>query len=221
MTPIAFETPAKLRAWLAKNAATKTELWILFYKVRSKRKSVRYPEALDEALCVGWIDGILKRLDDESYIQRFTPRKKDSYWSSVNIRKAEALIASGRMKAAGLAAFERRDASAARRYSFENRTQDLPPKALATLKKNKPAFTFWQAQPASYRKMATWWLASAKKEETKARRLEQFIAHHAKGERIPQFVSPRKSAKASRGKRAPTQPMGTARGSRTRSAGSG
>lgn len=200
MDPKPFATPAALRAWFAKHHAKEKELWILFYKVSSDKKSVRYPEALDEALCVGWIDGIVKRIDDESHMQRWTPRKKGSYWSSVNIKKAEALIAAGRMKAAGLAAFEARDKSAAARYSFENAPQELPRAALAELKKSKAAFAFWQEQPPSYRKAVAWWIASAKKEETKARRLALLLKHTRAGERIPQFVSPGKAGKPARKK---------------------
>lgn len=194
--PRTFATPAKLRAWFEKNHATKTELWIKYYKVASGKKGVVYREALDEALCFGWIDGQAKGIDESSYMQRWTPRKKGSYWSAVNIRKAEALIAAGRMAPAGLAAFEARDASAALRYSFENRPRDLPREAAAEMRRNPAAWAFWSAQPPSYRRAATWFVVSAKKEETKARRLAQLVACSAKGERIPQLVSPaRREAK--------------------------
>jgi len=188
--PKLFRTVKELRAWFAKHHAKESDLWMRYYKVGSAKECVRYQEALDEALCVGWIDGQSKGIDDESYAQRWTPRKKSSYWSSVNIRKAEALIAAGRMKKAGLAAFEARDKSAAARYSFENRPQELPPAMLAQLKKNNAAWAFWREQPPSYRKTATWLVVSAKKDETKAKRLQLLIDHAARGERIPQLVSP-------------------------------
>lgn len=179
-----FATAGKLRAWFAKHGATKTELWIRFHKVGSGKKSVTYPQALDEALAVGWIDGVRKRLDDASYVQRFTPRREGSYWSAVNIAKAEALIAAGRMTPAGLAAFEQRDRSAAKRYSFENRPQDLPPEATAALRADAKAWAFWAAQPPGYRKTATWFVVSAKKDETRAKRLATLIDRCARGERL-------------------------------------
>lgn len=188
--PIAFENPAALRAWYDKNHSKANELWIRFYRLASRKATVTYPEALDEALSVGWIDGIRKRADDDSYIQRFTPRKEKSYWSTVNIQKAEALIAAGRMRPAGLTAFEARDAYVTRRYSFENRPRDLPPDALAALKRDTKGWTFWRHQPASYRQAAAWWIVSAKRSETRKRRIVLLIEHSRKRERIPQFVSP-------------------------------
>jgi uncharacterized protein YdeI (YjbR/CyaY-like superfamily) len=164
---------------------------------------VRYQAALDEALCFGWIDGQNKGIDDESYVQRWTPRKKGSYWSAVNIEKAQRLIAEGRMMPAGLAAFEARDKGAPARYSFENAPQELPPAMEKELRADKAAWAFWKEQPPSYRRAATWIVLSAKKEETRLRRLRSLIAHAAKGERLPQLVSPAKkrparAAKASR-----------------------
>lgn len=195
MDPKPFREPAALRAWFAKHAAKESELWIKFYRIKSGKKSVTYPEALDEALCVGWIDGIRKSLDDESYIQRWTPRKKGSYWSTVNIKKAEALIEQRRLTPAGQAAFDARDAKAAARYSFENRPHELPLDALATMKKDRAAWTFWQEQPAGYKRVAAWFLVSAKQDATKERRLALILKHARAGERIPQFVSPGKPIK--------------------------
>jgi uncharacterized protein YdeI (YjbR/CyaY-like superfamily) len=188
--PRAFPSPSALREWFDGNHLEAQELWIRFYKLDSGKPSVTYPEALDEALCVGWIDGIRKRLDDESYIMRFTPRKKSSYWSTVNIRKARALVATGRMRPAGLAAFRMRDASAERRYSFENRPRDLPADALASLRQHKEAWAFWSEQPASYRRAVAWWIVSAKGSDTRERRIALLIDRSRKDERIPQFVSP-------------------------------
>src|SRR5262245_30886310 len=170
-TPRSFGKPETLRAWFARHAGRDRELWIRFFKVDSGKPSVTYPEALDEALAVGWIDGVRKRLDEESFLQRFSPRKPRSYWSTVNIRKAEALIAAGRMMPAGLAAFNERHASAAKRYSYENRPRDLAPPARAALEANPAARAFWEKQPPGYRRLAAWYVMSAKQEATRARRL--------------------------------------------------
>lgn len=194
-TPRLFKTREAFRAWLAKNHDKKGEIWLRYHKAGSGKTSVVYKEALDEALCFGWIDGVVKGIDDASYIQRWSPRKKGSYWSAVNIKKAEALIAQGRMTPAGLAAFAARDKSAKARYSFENRPQDLPPAALARLKGNKAAWAFWQEQPPGYRRTATWLVVSAKKDETRAKRLELLIECSARGERLPALVSPARAKK--------------------------
>jgi len=191
---LAFKSPAALRAWFEKNHDA-AELWIRFYKLDLGKPSVSYPEALDEALCVGWIDGVRKRADDESYIQRFTPRKPRSDWSTVNINKAKALLAAGRMRPSGLAAFKARDASAARRYAFENRPDDLPTFAAAELRKYEGAWRFWEDQPPSYRKAITWWIVSAKREETRAKRIAILIEHMRRAERIPLLVSPTRKAR--------------------------
>jgi uncharacterized protein YdeI (YjbR/CyaY-like superfamily) len=188
--PRPFARFEELRAWFARHSSRESELWIRFFKVGSDRPSVTYPEALDEALAFGWIDGVRKRLDDESYLQRFTPRRPSSYWSAVNIRKAEALIAAGRMTPAGLAAFARHDASAARRYSFENRPQDLPLDARAVLKANAAAWASWEKHPPGYRRLATWYVVSAKREDTRARRLAELVERLARGERLRQITSP-------------------------------
>lgn len=196
--PIAFATPRELRAWFAKHAATEKELWIKYYKVRAAKTSVRYQEALDEALCVGWIDGQVRSIDDESYMQRWTPRRKGSSWSAVNIAKAVALIATGRMKKGGLVAFEARDKDAGMRDSFENPPQELPPELEKELRKDKAAWSFWKTQPPSYRKAATWIVVSAKRADTRERRMRLLIERSARGERIPQLVSPGKKRSAKR-----------------------
>lgn len=145
--PKPFRNPAQLRAWFASHAAKESELWVLFYKVHTAKPTVTYLEAVDEALSVGWIDGKVRRVDDASYMQRFTPRRPESNWSSINIRKAQALIDVGRMNPAGLAAFGQRDKSASRRYSFENAPADLPREAFAQMRQNRKAWDFWEAQP--------------------------------------------------------------------------
>jgi uncharacterized protein YdeI (YjbR/CyaY-like superfamily) len=179
-----FRTAGALRAWLQRNHATARELWIGMHRKGSGRPSITYPEALDEALCFGWIDGVRKKLDATSYVQRFTPRKPKSYWSLVNIRHAKRLQAEGRMAPAGLAAFAKRDEKQARKYSFEART-GLDAVSLRELRRNKAAWKFFEAQPPGYRRVAGWWVASAKRDETRRRRLAVLISHSAKGERIP------------------------------------
>jgi uncharacterized protein YdeI (YjbR/CyaY-like superfamily) len=179
-----FTSPAELRAWFAVNHARARELWVGFYKKSSGKPSVTYAEALDEALCVGWIDGVRKRVDDDRYVIRFTPRKPGSYWSAVNTRKAEALRARGRMRAAGLAMFEARDPERTKRYSFEREGASLPPAFERAFRKNRSAWEFFQAQPPSYRKPVTWWIVSAKQDETKQRRLAKLIEACAGGRRL-------------------------------------
>ena len=188
--PIRFKDPAALREWFEKNHARVGELWIRFYRLDSGKASVTYPEALDEALCVGWIDGVRKRVDEESYIMRFTSRKRGSYWSTVNIRNVERLLAAGRMRPAGLKAFEGRDASAERRYSFEQRPHDLPADAVSELKKDVRAWGHWREQPPGYRRAVAWWIVSSKKPGTRAKRIALLLEHSRAGERVPPLVSP-------------------------------
>lgn len=173
-------------------------MWIFSYKAHSGKPTVTYGQAVDEALSMGWIDGKVKRVDEESFMQRFTPRRPHSYWSSVSIRKAKALIAAGRMTRGGLATFEQRNKSAGRRYSFENRPNDLPREALAEMKKDRKAWEFWTDQPPGYRRVVSWFVLSAKRDETRARRLAAVIAHAAQGRRLPQLISPERAIPASR-----------------------
>ena len=184
MTPTFFRTPADFRSWLDRHHAAEKELWVGFYKVKSGKKGMVYRGALDEALCYGWIDGLVRRVDEESYAQRFTPRKKDSTWSLVNIRRVKELIANGRMHAAGLAAFEGRDEKKAGLYSFEQSQVRLAPAFARQLKANPAARAFFEAQPPGYRRLATWWVMSAKKDETRARRFVTLLDDSAAGRRI-------------------------------------
>jgi uncharacterized protein YdeI (YjbR/CyaY-like superfamily) len=174
-----FETPAELRAWFEDNHETVKEAFIGYYRNGTDRRSVSYAEAVDEALCFGWIDGISFRVDDEVTTNRFTPRRAGSYWSTVNIGKVERLLAEGRMAPAGIAAFERRDASAEARYSYENRPADLPAEMLARLRTDDAARRYWEGQSATYRRTAAFWVTSAKQEATRQRRLAQLIADSA------------------------------------------
>ena len=188
LTPTFFRTPVAFRAWLATNHAKADELWVGFYKKDSGRPSLTWPESVDEALCAGWIDGIRKRIDDVSYMIRFTPRKAGSVWSRVNIGRAQALITQRRMRPAGLEAYEARQANKAGIYSYEQRPADLPAPYARLLKREKAAWAFFADQPPYYRKVAAWWIVSAKKEETRLTRLEKLAACSARGTRLPEFT---------------------------------
>ena len=171
MKPKFFSTPRAFRAWLDRHHADTTELWVGFYKKDSGRPSITWPESVDEALCVGWIDGLRKSIDERSYMIRFTPRKPGSIWSAVNTRRANELIRAGRMAVAGLRAFEGRDPKKTNLYSFEQRTAAmLHPAFEKRFKANHDAWKFFQSQPEGYRRVAIFWVMSAKQEETRARR---------------------------------------------------
>jgi uncharacterized protein YdeI (YjbR/CyaY-like superfamily) len=188
-----FSSPADLRKWFARNHASATELWVGYYKKSSGRPSVTWPESVDEALCFGWIDGIRKSVDESRYTNRFTPRKPRSTWSAINIKRARALADEGRMRPAGLKAFEARRENRSGIYSYEQRRARLEEPYAGVLRGNKAAQRFFEAQPASYRKVVGWWVVSAKKEETRRKRLKQLIADSAEGRRISQFTSSRPS----------------------------
>jgi uncharacterized protein YdeI (YjbR/CyaY-like superfamily) len=183
MRPTFFRTPAAFRKWLAKNHRTAAELWVGFYRKDSDRASITWPESVDEALCVGWIDGIRKRFDAVSYVIRFTPRKTESTWSAINIKRVEVLTAEGRMRVAGIAAHGRRKENRSGIYSYEQRPVELPRKYAAMLKKDRAAWTFHQAQPPGYRKIIAWWILSAKREETRLKRMKGLIDSSARGVR--------------------------------------
>ncbi len=184
MTPTCFETAAAFRRWLRAHHRTAAELWVGFLKASAGGRSITYAEARDEALCVGWIDGLRRRLDDARYVIRFTPRRPGSIWSQVNLARMRALEAEGRVTAAGRAVFERRDPAMSVRYSFERAHVALDPAYEHQLKANRAAWAFFEAQPPSYRKPVTWWVMSAKQEATRQRRLAILIADSTKGLRI-------------------------------------
>ena len=193
MDPIFFTTPRELRLWFEANHETAAELIVGFHRKSTGRPSLTWPEAVDEALCFGWIDGVRRRIDETSYTNRFTPRKPRSNWSAVNIARVAELTAEGRMRPAGLAAFERRTEARSAVYSYEQRhLAELEPAERAALEANEAARTFWEAQPPGYRTTATYWVASAKRPETRARRLAQLIEDSAAGRRIRQLTSPAK-----------------------------
>jgi uncharacterized protein YdeI (YjbR/CyaY-like superfamily) len=193
MNPKFFKTPKEFRKWLEANHTKATELWVGMYKKSTGKASITWPEAVDEALCFGWIDGIRKSLNDESYMNRFTPRKARSNWSAINIARVKELTEQGRMTPAGLAAFELRKENRSGIYSYEQRSVDLPEPYAKVFKANPKAWTFFESQSAWYRKSVNWWILSAKREETRNKRLEQLIEYSAKGQTVPEYTRTPKS----------------------------
>ena len=186
--PIFFETPAEFRAWLDKHHAEESELLVGFHKTSSGRPSMTWPESVDQALCFGWIDGVRRSLGDDSYTIRFTPRKPRSTWSAVNVKRAQALIEEGAMRPAGLAAFERRTDDRSGIYAYEQRKMaKLEPDDEREFQANERAWKFFSAQAPWYRRNATHWVTSAKRPETRAKRLATLIKVSAKGEKIPGY----------------------------------
>lgn len=189
--PRFFATPAALRAWFEEHHATATELVVGYYKKASGKPSITWPASVDEALCFGWIDGIRRSLSADAYTIRFTPRKPTSIWSAVNVANVERLTKAGRMKPAGLAAFAARTAARTGVYAFERAaTAVLTPAQERALRGNRRAAAFFDAQPPWYRKAAIHWVISAKREDTRERRLRQLIADSAAGRTIPPLTRP-------------------------------
>ena len=178
-----FESGEGFRAWLEERHASESELLLGFYK-KELARGISYAEALDAALAFGWIDGVRKRLNAEAYTIRFTPRKARSIWSAVNIKRAKELEAAGRMAPAGLRAFHERDEKRAKLYSYERAAAKLDPGLAAKLRANRNAAEFFDAQPPGYKRLMSFWVMSAKKEETRERRLSALIAKSAKGKHI-------------------------------------
>ena len=179
-----FNSASEFRQWLEANQDKVSELWVGFYKKDSGKTGITYAEAVDEALCFGWIDGIKKRVDDISYMHRFTPRKLKSNWSLTNTRRAEKLKRLGRMQPSGLKKFEARDPRRSGIYSFENRPRKLEDIYEKKFRANQKAWEFFQAQPPGYQRTASWWVMSAKKEATRWRRLASLTDDSAKGRRL-------------------------------------
>jgi uncharacterized protein YdeI (YjbR/CyaY-like superfamily) len=184
VNPKFFKTPEAFRKWLAANHAKSKELSVGFYKKSTGKPSITWPESVDEALCFGWIDGIRKSIDEESYQIRFTPRKPGSVWSAVNIRNVERLIKEERMQPAGLKAYELRTANRSGIYAYEQRSPELIEPYLGKLKRNKAAWKFFAAQPPGYRKLMNWFIVSAKLEETRLKRLARVIEASEKEQRL-------------------------------------
>lgn len=183
MKPIYFASPAEFRAWLEKHHDKESELLVGFHKRETGKPSMTWPQSVDEALCFGWIDGVRKGVDDERYTIRFTPRKPKSNWSNVNIRRVAELKELGRMTPAGLKAFETRETK--RDYAYEEtRSRTFTPELEKQFRANKKAWAFFEKQPPGYRKTLTFWVTSAKREETRQSRLEKLIAASAAGKRV-------------------------------------
>jgi uncharacterized protein YdeI (YjbR/CyaY-like superfamily) len=183
--PTFFATPADFGAWLQQHHETEKELLVGFYKRGSGRPSLTWPESVDEALCFGWIDGVRRSRDEESYTIRFTPRKPGSTWSAVNVGRVEELTRLGRMRPAGLAAFEKRSEAKTGTYAYEQKEgAELEKAEEKQLCANKAAWEFFQAQPPWYRRNAIWRVVSAKKEETRTKRLAKLIEESAQGRRL-------------------------------------
>jgi uncharacterized protein YdeI (YjbR/CyaY-like superfamily) len=179
-----FRTPGDLRKWFAKHHGTEDLLWVGFYKRDSGEPSITWQESVDEALCVGWIDGIRKSIDERRYKIRFTPRRRNSVWSAVNIGRVAELKKEKRMQPAGLEAFAARRENRSGIYSYEQRPVELPEPYASALARHARAAAFLAAQPPSYRKLATWWVLSARKEETRASRLDKLIEASLAGKRV-------------------------------------
>jgi uncharacterized protein YdeI (YjbR/CyaY-like superfamily) len=178
-----FNTPAEFREWLEENHDCSSEIWLGFYNKRGDKKSITYRDALEEALCFGWIDGVRKSIDETTYKQRFTPRRPNSYWSAVNIRRADELARLGRMAAPGAKAFAQRTSDSGK-YSFESRPKKLPLAYQRQFKANRTAWEFFCAQAPWYQRTSTFWVVSAKREETRQRRLATLMSDSEKGRRL-------------------------------------
>jgi uncharacterized protein YdeI (YjbR/CyaY-like superfamily) len=192
--PTFFASPDEFRAWLEEHHATENELFVGFYKKATGKQTMSWSQAVDQALCFGWIDGVLHRIDDERHMQRFTPRRRGSNWSKVNIAKVAELKEAGLMRPAGLAAFEARSDARSGVYAFEQeQAAELPAEYEQRLRADAAAWDYWQASAPSYRRTATHWVVSAKRQETRERRLAQLIECSAAGRNAPPFIPRRGS----------------------------
>jgi len=181
MKVLHFDSGGEFRRWLEANHSSVKELWVGFYNKGSGKGGITYLEALDEALCFGWIDGVRRKVDEERYTSRFTPRKARSNWSLVNVRNLERLIKDGRMREAGLLAFKARDEKS---NSSERRPEELPGDLERVFRANRKAWAYWSVQPPGYRRALTWWVVSAAREETRRGRLERVIGASGEGRRL-------------------------------------
>ena len=185
MKPKFFPTPAAWREWLERYHDQKQELLVGFHKRSSGQPSITWPESVDQALCFGWIDGVRRTIDENSYTIRFTPRKTQSTWSAVNIRRVEELTRQGLMHPAGSEAFERRTANRSAIYAFEQRERpEFTEEQLKRFQANRVAWKFFEAKPPWYRRTATWWVVSAKRPDTREKRLSTLIEDSEHGRTI-------------------------------------
>ena len=183
-----FPTQSHLREWFEKNHNKVEELWVGYYKKGTGKPSITWPESVDEALCFGWIDGIRKSIDEESYKIRFTPRRKRSIWSAVNTKRIKELIKLGLVKPSGIDVFNKRDEKKTNLYSFEQKKAKFPAEFEKKLKANKKAWNYFQKLPSYAKRVSTWWIISAKKEETKLNRLAVLIKCSEEERKIPGLV---------------------------------
>ncbi len=184
MNPIFFSKQIEFRRWLQKNHRKEKEIYVGFYKTKSGKKSITWPQSVDEALCFGWIDGARKSIDDKSYYIRFTPRKPGSIWSGINIKKIAELTKLGLMKPSGIDAFKKRQEQKSKIYSYENKMVKLDEAYQRKFMLNKKAWAFFNAQPVSYRKPALNWVMRAKQEATRIKRLNTLIEDSKEGLRV-------------------------------------
>ena len=184
MKPVFFETPAAFRAWLKKHHKKADELWVGYYRKDCGKQSITWNESVDEALCFGWIDGIRKKVNDDAYTNRFTPRRPGSNWSAINIAKVKQLTKQKRMQPAGLAAYGKRTEAKSRIYTYEQHSYSLDTDLERRFRANKKAWAFFETSPPYYRKLMTGWLNGAKQEATRLRRLEKLMAACESGRRI-------------------------------------
>ncbi|WP_155345790.1 YdeI/OmpD-associated family protein [Acrocarpospora pleiomorpha] len=193
MEPMFFSTPENWRDWLVANHEERSELWVGYYKVSTGKPSITWPESVDQALCFGWIDGVRKSVDDQSYKIRFTPRKARSSWSAVNISRFQELVELGLVHPNGQAAFDQRTVDKPAVYSYERgQASELPAEYEETFRAEAVAWEWFQGQAPYYRRSAAHWVISAKREETRLKRLAQLIADSAEGRRIAPLTPPGK-----------------------------
>jgi uncharacterized protein YdeI (YjbR/CyaY-like superfamily) len=183
-----FPTQSDLRKWFTRNHKQSDEIWVGYYKKDTGEKSITWQESVDEALCFGWIDGIRKSINEESYKIRFTPRRKGSNWSAVNIKRIKELIKLGLVKPAGLKVFKNRDAKKDEQYSFEQQKVELPKTFEKKIKANSKAWEYFIKLPPYAKRLSTWWVISAKREETKLKRLDILIQCSEEGRKIPPLI---------------------------------
>lgn len=185
-----FVTPEAFRAWLEANHETAPELWVGYHRKATGRPSLTWEQSVDQALCFGWIDGVRKGLDGEAYTIRFTPRRRTSTWSAVNLRRVPELVALGLMRPTGLRAYEERDRRGDGTYSYESGPQDFPAGMQEQFAANAEAWAWFSAQPPGYRRTVTSWVTTAKQEATRARRLAKLIEESGAGRRLGALAPP-------------------------------
>jgi uncharacterized protein YdeI (YjbR/CyaY-like superfamily) len=184
MSPTFFRTSAAIRRWLERHHDSERELWVGFYKKASGKPSITWPEAVDQLLCFGWIDGVRRSLSEESYVIRVTPRKPGSIWSAVNVKRAKELTKLGLMHESGARVFGNRDVSKTNRYSFERSQVRLNKVLEKQFRENRKAWRFFQEQPPGYQRTILWWVMSAKQEATREKRVRILIGHSEAGRRV-------------------------------------